>query len=193
LSTKAATKGIMRSTAGLTLFVRSLRQNQNCLRTGGHQVFHLTQRHTFSVDHIQPKQVDPIVFIGACRWKTRSWHKNASTFQRFGLVSIGHIQRARHHGVGMFLGFLNLQQNGLGGSGRICTAAAFRLGDLLPPTFRSEGSKYHRLDEKSASGEALWGKTLNQPLIPQASAMRPTSMASAGISADSKWGSTTKP
>jgi hypothetical protein len=49
------------------------------------------------------------------------------------------------------------------------------------------------LDEKSASGEALWGKTLNQPLMPQASAMRPTSMASAGISADSKWGSTTKP
>jgi hypothetical protein len=58
---------------------------------------------------------------------------------------------------------------------------------------RSEGNKYHRLDEKSASGEALWGKTLNQPLMPQASAMRPTSMASAGISANSKWGSTTKP
>jgi len=73
------------------------------------------------------------------------------------------------------------------------TAAAFWLGDLLPPTFRLEGNKYHRLDEKSASGEALWGKTLNQPLMPQASAMRPTSMASAGISANSKWGSTTKP
>jgi len=49
------------------------------------------------------------------------------------------------------------------------------------------------LDEKSASGEALWGKTLNQPLMPQASAMRPTSMASAGMTANSKWGSTTKP
>jgi hypothetical protein len=72
-------------------------------------------------------------------------------------------------------------------------AAALWLGDLLPPAFRSEGNKYHLLDEKSASGEALWGKTLNQPLMPQASAMRPTSMASAGMSANSKWGSTTKP
>jgi hypothetical protein len=53
---------------------------------------------------------------------------------------------------------------------------------------RSGGNKNHALDEKSASGEALWGKTLNQPLMPQASVMRPISMASAGKAALSKDG-----
>ena len=53
---------------------------------------------------------------------------------------------------------------------------------------RSDGCRYQRLEEKSASGEALWGKTLNQPLMPQASAIRPTSMASAGNSAGSNPG-----
>jgi hypothetical protein len=53
---------------------------------------------------------------------------------------------------------------------------------------RSGGNKNHCLEEKSASGEALWGKTLNQPLMPQASAMRPISMASAGSAAVSKEG-----
>jgi hypothetical protein len=53
---------------------------------------------------------------------------------------------------------------------------------------RSGGNKNQRLEEKSASGEALWDKTLNQPLMPQASAMRPTSIASAGRAAVSKGG-----
>ena len=53
---------------------------------------------------------------------------------------------------------------------------------------RSGGNKNQRLEEKSASGEALWGKTLNQPLMPQASVMRPISMASAGSAAVSKGG-----
>jgi hypothetical protein len=53
---------------------------------------------------------------------------------------------------------------------------------------RSGGNKNQLLAEKSASGEALWGKTLNQPLIPQASVMRPISMASAGSAAVSKAG-----
>src|SRR3954465_10613797 len=49
----------------------------------------------------------------------------------------------------------------------------------------SDGCRYQRVEEKSAWGSALWGRTLNQPLTPQASAMRPTSMASAGSSAAS--------
>jgi hypothetical protein len=53
---------------------------------------------------------------------------------------------------------------------------------------RSGGNKNQLLAEKSASGEALWGKTLNQPLMPQASVMRPISMASAGKAAVSKAG-----
>jgi hypothetical protein len=52
----------------------------------------------------------------------------------------------------------------------------------------SGGNKNQLLAEKSASGEALWGKTLNQPLMPQASVMRPISMASAGKAAVSKAG-----
>src|SRR6185312_4814973 len=50
----------------------------------------------------------------------------------------------------------------------------------------SGGSRYQRLEEKSASGEALWGRTLNQPFTPQASRTRPTSTASAGNSAGSR-------
>jgi hypothetical protein len=53
---------------------------------------------------------------------------------------------------------------------------------------RSGGNKNQLLAEKSASGEALWGKTLNQPLMPHASVMRPISMASAGSAAVSKGG-----
>src|SRR3989344_9233892 len=52
---------------------------------------------------------------------------------------------------------------------------------------RSEGCRYQRLDENSASGLLLRDSTLNQPLTPQASAMRPTSTASVGGSAGS-WG-----
>jgi hypothetical protein len=52
----------------------------------------------------------------------------------------------------------------------------------------SGGNNNQLLAEKSASGEALWGKTLNQPLMPQASVMRPISMASAGKAAVSKAG-----
>jgi hypothetical protein len=50
-----------------------------------------------------------------------------------------------------------------------------------------------RLEEKSASGWALWGRTLNQPLMPHASAMRPTSIASAGNSAASSAGNIAVP
>src|SRR3954468_6526261 len=50
---------------------------------------------------------------------------------------------------------------------------------------RSDGCRNQRLEENSACGSALWGRTLNQPLTPHASAMRPTSMASAGSSAAS--------
>jgi hypothetical protein len=57
---------------------------------------------------------------------------------------------------------------------------------------RSGGNKNQLLAEKSASGEALWGKTLNQPLMPQASVMRPISMASAGKAAVSKGGRMTR-
>src|SRR6185369_15128592 len=46
----------------------------------------------------------------------------------------------------------------------------------------SDGCRNQRREEKSASGEALCGMTLNHPLTPQASAMRPTSMASGGSS-----------
>jgi hypothetical protein len=53
---------------------------------------------------------------------------------------------------------------------------------------RSGGNRNQLLAEKSASGEALWGKTLNQPLMPHASVMRPISMASAGSEAVSKGG-----
>src|SRR3990167_7564956 len=56
---------------------------------------------------------------------------------------------------------------------------------------RSAGIKNQCLDEKSASGSALCGRTLNQPLMPQASAMRPTSIASAGNSAASRPGNIT--
>src|SRR3989344_1582916 len=51
---------------------------------------------------------------------------------------------------------------------------------------RSEGCRYQRLDENSASGLLLCDSTLNQPLTPQASAMRPTSTASVGSSAGSR-------
>src|SRR3569832_887209 len=49
----------------------------------------------------------------------------------------------------------------------------------------SDGCRNQRREEKSASGEPLCGMTLNHPLTPQASAMRPTSMASGGSSAAS--------
>src|SRR6185369_881256 len=70
-----------------------------------------------------------------------------------------------------------------------CSLASRTRSSMLPEkvfTPRSVGNRYQRLEEKSASGEALWGRTLNQPLMPQASATRPTSMASAGSSAGSR-------
>ena len=67
---------------------------------------------------------------------------------------------------------------------------AWRMGSSTVPLKvlapRSDGCRYQRLDEKSASGLLLCGSTLNQPLTPQASAMRPTSTASAGSSAGSR-------
>src|SRR5215208_7465617 len=61
-----------------------------------------------------------------------------------------------------------------------CSLASRTRSSIVPEKVLapfSDGSRYQRLEEKSASGEALWGRTLNQPLTPQATAIRPTSMA----------------
>jgi hypothetical protein len=83
-----------------------------------------------------------------------------------------HLRRQATMVSGVVLGLADAQQHGTG------ERFGATLGRLQKPA----------LGENKRLGSALWGRTLNQPLTPQASAMRPTSMASAGNSAGSSPG-----
>ena len=90
-------------------------------------------------------------------------HKDAGTAQSLGGVAVGDFKRGCHDGiVGMEAGLLDGQHHG--------TREMLNLS--------RQAVKNQSLAANRASGALL--KAYLKPLIPQASAMRPTSMASAG-------------
>jgi hypothetical protein len=137
-------------------------QHQHGLRAGGHQVLDHPQGHAFAVDHVQSHQIHPvelaIVGLGKGRAPQRRGHR-AGPRQRCGQPRLPQWPRWCRSEARLLDGQQHGAREMLG---------AFSAGCKTSP-WRQTGPR-----------GAAEGMTLNQPLMPQASAMRPTSMASAG-------------
>ena len=67
---------------------------------------HLTQSETFSVHHVEPDEVYPVVLVGFRGGKACAGDKDACAFEQLGIVAVVDVLRMGDDGVGVVFGFL---------------------------------------------------------------------------------------